>query len=144
MHFWFDPRCLPKLQTEMKKQIQLIKKFMLWNDFPKYIHKSLLKNIFKEVPKQEKNIVNKNNISTIWIQLPHIGIKGKNLMKQYIRKVKRNCTTDIKFVILHNTKKISYYCTVKDKVPTVQRSSVTYQTTCPGCLCYVGYFSDYL
>ena len=100
---------------------------MLWNDFPKYIHKSLLKNIFKEVPKQEKNIVNKNNISTIWIQLPHIGIKGKNLMKQCIRKVKRNCTTDIKFVILHNTKKISYYCTVKDKVPTAQRSSVTYQ-----------------
>ena len=76
---------------------------MSWNDFQKYVRKTLLKNIFKEAPKQEKNIVNKKSIPTIWIPLPYIGNKGEHLLKQCIRKVKRNCTTDIKFVILYNT-----------------------------------------
>ena len=112
---------------------------MSWNDFPKYIRKSLLKNICKEAPKQEKNIVNKINIPTIWIWLPYIGNKGEHLLKQCIRNVKRIYTTDIKFVILYNTKKISYYCTVKDKISIVQRSSVIYHITFPGCLKrYVG------
>ena len=31
-------------------------------------------------------------------------------------------------------KKISYYGTVKDKIPLTQKSSVIYQITCPGCL----------
>ena len=112
---------------------------MSWNDFPKYISKSLMKNICKETLQQEKNIVNKDNMPTIWIQLPYIGNKGEHLLKQCIRKVKRTCNTDIKFVILYNTKKISYYCTVKDKIPLAQKSSVIYRITCPGCLKhYVG------
>ena len=38
-----------------------------------------------------------------------------------------------------NTKKVSHYCTVKDKSSTAQRSSVIYQITWPGCLKhYVG------
>ena len=107
---------------------------MSQNDFPKYIRKSLLKALCKEAPKQEKNIVNKNNIPTTWIRLPYIGSKGKHLLKQCIRKVKHNCTTDIKFVILYNTRKIWYYCTVKDKIPIEQRSSAIYQISCAVCL----------
>ena len=97
----------------LRNQIELIEEFMLWNDFPKYIRKSLLKSLCKEALKQEKNIVNKNNNPAIWIRLPYIGSKGEHLLKHCIRKVKRNCITDIKFVILYNTKKISYYCTVR-------------------------------
>lgn len=48
-------------------------------------------NVCKEAQRQEKNIVNKANISTFWIRLPYIGSKGKHLLKQCIRKVKRNC-----------------------------------------------------
>ena len=73
------------------------------------------------------------------ISLPYLESKGEHVLKQSIRKLKRNCTTDIKFVILYNTKKTSYYCTAKDKIPIAQRSSVIYQITCPGCLKrYVG------
>ena len=118
----------------LKNQIELIEQFMLWNDFPKYIRKSFLKNICKEAPKQEKNIANKNNIPTIWIRLTYIGNKGEHLLKQRFRKVKRNCTSDIKFLILYNTKKVSYYYAVKDKIPIAQRSSVVYQITCRGYL----------
>ena len=38
-----------------------------------------------------------------------------------------------KFVIIYNTKKSSNYCTVKDKIPIEQRSSVIYHITSPGC-----------
>ena len=72
----------------LKNQIKTIEQFMSWNDFPKYIRKSLMKNICKEAPKQEKIIVNKDNIPTIWIRLPYIGNKGEQLLKQCIRKVK--------------------------------------------------------
>ena len=58
-----------------------------------------MKNICKEAPKQENNIINKDKIPTIWIRLPYIGNKDEHLLKQCIRKLKRNCNTDIKFVI---------------------------------------------
>ena len=60
----------------MKNQIELIRTIHVVNDLPKYIRKSLLKEICNEAPKQEKNIVKKNNIPTIWIRLPYIGSKG--------------------------------------------------------------------
>ena len=78
-------------QNILKYQIELTEQFMFWNDFPKNIRKYLLKNVCKEAQRQEKNIVNKANISTFWIRLPYIGSKGKHLLKQCIRKVKRNC-----------------------------------------------------
>ena len=59
------------------------------------------------------------------MRLPHIENEGEHLLKQCIRKLKCNCSTDIK---------ISYYYTVKDKIHIAQRSSVTCQSTCPGCL----------
>ena len=97
----------------LKNQIEVIEQFMSWNNFPNHIRKPLLKSLCKESPKQEKNIVNKNNILTIWIRLLYIGSKGEHFLKKCSRKVKRNCTTDIKFVILYNTKKVLCYCTVK-------------------------------
>ena len=119
--------------------IKIIEQFMSWNNFRKHICKSLLKIVCKESSKQETSIVNKNNILTIWIRLPDIVSKGEHLLKKCIRKVKRNCSIDIKFVILYNTKNISNYCTVKEKIPQEQSSSVIYQITCPGCLKrYVG------
>ena len=73
------------------------------------------------------------------MRLPYIGNNGEHLLKQFIRTLKHNCSTDIKLRILYNTKEISYYCTVKNKIHIAQSSSVTYHITCPGCLkCYIG------
>ena len=38
-----------------------------------------------------------------------------------------------KFVVIYDTKKISFYCNVKDKVPYEQRNNIIYRITCPGC-----------
>ena len=57
-----------------------------WNGFPKYIRKSLLKNISIEGARQERNVV--NNVQTVQIRLPYIRHKGESLLKLCIRKVK--------------------------------------------------------
>ena len=56
--------------------------------------------------------------------------KGKHLLKKSVSKAQCNCTTDINFVILYNTNDILYHCTIKNKIPIAQRSSVVYQVTC--------------
>ena len=38
---------------------------------------------------------------------------------------------NVKFVVIYATKKISFYCNVKDKVPHEQRSNI-YRIRCPG------------
>ena len=39
----------------------------------------------------------------------------------------------INFIVIYNTKKISYFVSNKDSVPNLSRSSLVYQFTCPGC-----------
>ena len=91
--------CLLKNETELTEQN------MSWNNFLKYISKYVLKNICKEALRLEKNILNKDNVLTIWIQLLYIGKKGEQLLKKCIRKVKHNLTTEIIFVFLYNSQK---------------------------------------
>ena len=98
-----------------------------------------IENICKKAPRKQKDIVNKDTITTIRIRFLYMGNKGKHLLKQCIlNKLKYNCTTDIELVILYNNK-TSCYCTVREKISIVQRSSVIYKITYPGCLRhYVG------
>ena len=123
---------LPTLQNIKLKMLTVKPN---WSDRTIHIEKRSLLNICKEVPKKGKHIEDKNKILAICIRLPYIWNNNglEELLKQCIREVKRNCTTDIKFVILCQTKKISYCCTVKNKIPIEQRFSVICQITCPGC-----------
>ena len=73
------------------------------------------------------------NIPKIWIRLPYLGQKGEFLIKTCISKIQRSQKSPIKFVVLYNTKKISFFTSNKDKVPLNSKSNVVYQVTCPGC-----------
>ena len=45
----------------------------------------------------------------------------------------------VKFVVIYDTKKISYFLPKKDKIPNSSRSNIFYEFTCPGCnSSYVG------
>ena len=59
--------------------------------------------------------------------------KGEFLVKKLVKKLQRNLTEPVKFVVLYQTKKISYFLPKKDKVPDLQRSNLIYEFTCPGC-----------
>ena len=54
-------------------------------------------------------------------------------MKRCFNKLKRYFKTNVKFVTLYDTKKCGKFSSVKDKIPTHQKSNVIYTIRCPGC-----------
>ena len=50
-----------------------------------------------------------------------------------IKKIRRCLKINVKFVVIYDTKKISFYCNVEDKVPHEQRNNIVYRVRCPGC-----------
>ena len=62
---------------------------MSWNGFPSYI--------------------SKENETEIFFRLPYAGSKCEQLVKRCLK-------INVKFVVTYNTKIISFYCNVKDKV----------------------------
>ena len=103
---------------------------MLWNRYPKHVRNSVIKRL-----QQKKKAVQNDDESVIkiWIRLPYLGNKGEELVKTCIRKLKRCFKTNVKFVTLYDTKKCAMFCSVKDKIPTHQKSNVIYTIKCPGC-----------
>ena len=56
-----------------------------------------------------------------------------------MKKLKRNLSEPVKFVVIYQTKKISYFLPKKDKIPTLSLSNLIYEFTCSGCyILYIG------
>ena len=91
--------------------------------------KSAVKN--REVINKINN--NKENGTEIFFRLPYAGSKVKLLVKHCLKKIKRCLKINTKFVVVYDTKKISFYCNVKDKVPHEQRNNIVCRISCPGC-----------
>ena len=68
-----------------------------------------------------------------FFRLPYAGSKGEQLVKHCLKKIRRSLKINVKFVVIYDTKKISFYCNVKDKVPHEQRNNIVYRIKCPGC-----------
>ena len=99
------------------------------NTYPKYVRNSIIKRL-----QQKKTAVQKDDESVIkiWIRLPYLGNKGEELVKTCIRKLKCCFNTNVKFVPLYDTKKCAMFYSVKDKIPTHQKSNVIYTIKCLG------------
>ena len=69
----------------------------------------------------------------IFIRPPFAGIKGEQLVKSLVRKMKRFLKPNVKLVITYDTKKVSYFCSNKDTIHDHQRHNIVYKITCPGC-----------
>ena len=123
----------------LNQQIKKISLFMSWNGFPNYISKALLKRLKSNSQKSSDNtsmndVKNKNEkVTEIFFRLPYAGIKGEQLVKHCLKKIKRSLKIDVKFVVIYDTKKFSFYCNVKDKVPQEQKNNIIYRIACPGC-----------
>ena len=67
-----------------------------------------LKLRFLDVPKQANdNDAFEDIRSKIWIRIPYLDVKGEFLVKKLVKKLQRNLTEPVKFVVLYQTKKIS-------------------------------------
>ena len=109
---------------------------MSWNGFPNYISKALLHRLKSNV--KNRDVINeinnyKENETEIFFRLRYAGSKGEQLVKHCLKKTRRCLKINVTFVVIHDTKKISFYCNVKDKVPYEQRNNIIYRISCPDC-----------
>ena len=100
---------------------------MSWNGYPNYISKALLHRLKPNI--RNRDVINeinnnKENETEIFFRLPCAGLKGKQLVKHCLKKIRRCLKINVKFVVIYDTKKISFYCNVKHKVPHEQRNNI--------------------
>ena len=107
--------------TFLNKQITMISKFMSWNGFPANVRFSIIRklkakyevNSSADCSKQNINEMPPQNDSSddtrpkIWLRIPFMGKQGEFLVKKLLKKIQRNLTQPVKFVVIYNTKKIS-------------------------------------
>ena len=113
-------------------QISKIKSFMSWNGYPRYVWNNIIKKLKerkKNLSKQDSSLETEDT-PKIWFRVPYIGPIGEKLVKQCIAKVRRYCKKDLKFILMYDTKKISFFCGNKDPVPKNLQSHVIYQFEC--------------
>ena len=136
----------------LNRQISTISKFMAWNGFPASFRCAILRKLKSKhnsnnpAPysntSSENNLSNNTadeNISKIWVRIPFLGKQGEYLVKTLIRKLQRNLTKPVKFIVIYQTKKVSYFLSKKDKIPDLERNDLVYEFSCPGCsVTYIG------
>ena len=92
---------------------------MSWNGYPNRIKNFLIDKLKRKCnsPQSTHTPVTVDNVLIIRIRLPYLGTRGENLINSCIKKIRRCLTQPVKFIIIYDTKKISYFTSNKDKVP---------------------------
>ena len=65
------------------------------------------KHNINEIPSQ--NDSSDDTRPKIWLRIPFMGKQGEFLVKKLLKKIQRNLIQPVKFVVIYNTKKISYF-----------------------------------
>ena len=99
------------------KQVDDIKTFMSWNDYPSHVRNSVIKRLKTN---QQRNETNKEEDNRK-IQFLYLGKKGETLSTSLKRKLKRCLKEDAKFITSYSTKKMAMFCLAQDKVETTQK-----------------------
>ena len=122
-----------------QKQVVRIKKVMSWNGYPRYIRNKIIKRLENRKNTKNNYTLEQENIATIFCRLPYAGVQGETLIKNLVRKLKRHIDKPFKLRNIYRTKKLSYFCNTKDKVPEYLKSHIVYEFCCPACnIKYIG------
>jgi len=117
------------------KHLKDLKQKMSWNGYPQHIRASILKHLANKMPRKQQNTEIDEDAKTIWIRLPYMGNHGESLTKKLIQKIRRclKSKSKVNFKVFYENRKISSFCSTKDKIPINQTSNVIYKIVCPGC-----------
>ena len=119
-------------------EINLIKKFASWNDFPKAIASAIINRPLNNDDRTDQTNDSGPNadtdVTTIYFRIPYFGDKGVSLIKACIKKIRANCIKNQKIVfkILYDVTKTEVFCNNKDKTSFLCQSNVVYKFVCPG------------
>ena len=116
----------------------MIKSFMSWNGYPISIRNFLickLKTKYENCSTSTSNAdsLTDENIAKIWIKIPYLENRGENIIKSCTSKIQRFLTKPVKFIIINDTKRISFFVSNKDKLPLLSRNNLVYEVSCSGC-----------
>ena len=93
---------------KLKLEINLIKKFVSWNDLPKAIASVIINRSLNTDDKTDQaNDSDPNtdtDVTTVYFRMSYFGDKGVSLIKACINKIRANCIKNRKIVF-----KIKYY-----------------------------------
>ena len=122
----------------MSSEINIIKRFASWNNFPKTVVNSIINKTLNTPSNNEvPSIYNtkKSNEITIYFHFPYYGDKGFSLLESCIRKIKSNCKKDHPsvFRLLYDVTKLEFFCNNKYRTLKLNESFVVYEFICPGC-----------
>ena len=126
-------RKLCSTEALFEKHLAHLKKLMSWNGFSRHVRSSILKRMSHNSSTNTDNVTEVDNMKMIWIRLPYMGKQGEMITKTLLRKLKRCFKTAVKFKVLYDTRKVSSFCSTKDKIPSMMTSNVIYKIDCPGC-----------
>ena len=122
-----------------QKQVARSKKVMSWNGYPRYIRNKIIKPLENRKNTKNNYTLEQENIATIFCRIPYAGVQGETLIKNLVRKLKRHIDKPFKLRNIYRTKKLSYCCNTKDKVPEYLKSHIVYEFCCPACnIKYIG------
>ena len=116
----------------MIDEIKTIRRFASYNGFPRWIVNNTIKKC-QTPARQEKEPAEQDDIKTLYISVPYIGRESESIMRRCKSKLSRFLKEKVKFSIQFKTKKLTFYTSNKDKIPTFSNSFVVYKYTCPGC-----------
>ena len=122
-----------------QKQVAGIKKVMSWNGYPRYIRNKIIKCLENRKNTKNNDTLEQKNTATIFCRIPYTGVQGETLIKNLVRNLKRHIDKPFKLKNIYRTRKLSYYCNTKDKVPEYLKSHIVYEFCCPACnIKYIG------
>ena len=125
--------------TKFSFELKRIRQYISWNGFPKRIADKIInktcENHQRKSSQQQDTGKEEGDKNLVFFHLPYTGIKGEQLVKSCLRKIRKCLKKDssIRFKVLYETCKISYFTNTKDKTEKLQQSNVVYEFRCPGC-----------
>ena len=114
---------------------------MSWNGFLTKVRNFLIKKLkakFKicndnNITLHKNNENNDDSVPKIWLKLPYLGRQGEFLVKNLIRKVRRNLKIHVKIIVVYQTKKTPFFLPNNDKISDSNKANVVCEFSCPGC-----------
>ena len=108
----------------------MIKSNMSWNGYPISIRNFLICELKTKYENYSTSTSNADaqtdeNIAKIWIKIPYLGNHGENIIKSCTLKIQRFLTKPVIFIIIYDTKRISFFVSNKDKLPLLSRSNLS-------------------
>ena len=101
----------------LNNQITKITKFMSLNGFTANIRKSTISKLKNRHISGISKLVTEPDdaLPKIWFCLPYLGKIGESLVKTCVNKICQNLNKLIKFIVIYQTKKVSYFLLNEDK-----------------------------